>query len=1667
MKKVITLILLVLLPLSVAAYTLGRVSVHDPSIVWEPTSQTYYIFGSFRKVAKTNDMMNWTEVASGTDPEGAVGVPWKVGDNNNAPSADAFSTPAVTKVTVRGEEKDLPAFDAKAWSAKGTSKTYDITGNLWAPDVIWNPVMQKWCMYMSVNGDGWYSSIVLLTADAIEGPYTYQAPIVISGFYNDDDYKLTDLELVLGQELDALPSRYAAPWAHTSKPSYPNNIDACVFYDETGKLWMSYGSWSGGIFMLELDENTGLRDYDVSYDTSDTSDPYFGKKIAGGYYSSGEASYIEYINGYYYLFLSYGGLQAGGVAGDNNYGGYQMRVFRSKSPDGPYLDSKNASAVYDSYRLNFGANANDNNRGENIFGCYGNWGYQTRGIYSERSQGHNSIIAAPDGRTYLVHHSRFQNLGESHEVRVHQVFQNEDNWLVAAPFEYTGETVKSADIAGSQQIATANIPGHYKLLVHRYGLDHTAKETVTPVEIELKSDGTVTGAYTGTWTATAGTSYVQMTLDGTTYKGVMVEQTMEPTNEKVVAFTAMSSSNGVNIWGHQFTPVETLPEPVYFNDFSSTDGLTQVGSGEFVKDPDARFGMIYHNDPNLTKAVRTNYLKLPADVLKHSAVTKEMTIGFWINAENAIGTDFFHSPVFSAYATSTPGTENGLPMFRCSAKGVMQLNNGDGKWSDFTNDQNYKGINLETTAWLDDAEWHYYTVTLTATTATIYVDGGIVNSWTLEDGSIIPAFFSSAAADGYPVVCLGGNQSWNWNDIDASFKYDDFVVYADALTPEQIEKIMEEKYSNHPNRVYFNDFSSTEGLTIIGSGEFITDADPQFGQVYHNDPNNTSAVRTNYLKLPSDVLSHSAESREMTIGFWVNKKSEDVFFFSPLFAAYGAAPDATNGNTSPMFVCEARGLLQLNCNGWCDFGINDNPAGTSFNNGSPYVSTVWLDDGNWHYYTAVLTTTTAKVYIDGELKNGWTVDGTSDGQVISGLFTSGGTNLTYVTLGGNQAWEWNDPDPAFAFDDFAVYNKALTAEEIAEIIADKNYTPTYAYSVKASYGGNTKTLASGTGESGTSVTVAYPRYILDGTTLYEAAKQTSDYYHKSFTLSSNDQEEIITYSKSIDYVFYYEEGEAVMPATANSGGAGTRTSMGAVGRNPSGNSSNYTDVITLPAGKWQIGAHFYCGNTTGEHTANIKVGNDVKWTKTFANGSGGSHEYVTETFELTNDSQLSMAIDGGNATGIDWIYIKSAEPFEVVGETNFTTAYLRAYSTNYTLRKGETRVFTFQNHSNKSENYDNWLIVVNEGETQKAITRADFWDNILSKHLDADGNDGADDWALMSTDGGATKTNVNWDSFAEDMANARVVATVSYSAEGQLTINAVSTGVKNGYQYFVDNVGHVTGTGDMTVCLSVSNSWLEVISVSSDYEPVVLALKDKADNADAISANSGATVNVKLDGRTLMRTGDWNTLTLPFSVAGISGTPLEGATVKELDATASGLDAEGVMTLVFKDATGIEAGKPYIVKWEINTEGTELKDPLFTNVRITTTEPVAVTFSNNKGTGDCEFVGQFSPFAITNENINEIIFLGSGNRLGYSQNARSLNSFRAHFRVPSADGEPAMSRGIIDFGDGTTAIISPSSGSWSSDDSDRWYSIDGRRLTAKPTSKGIYINRNGKKMIKD
>ena len=538
-----------------------RVVCHDPSIVIDditnPASPTYYIYGSHLGRGKTTAAENyqeWTVFKAGEENATATNSLFCNLSGNLVNYSDAYTTHAVTSVKDHaGKTVTFGNFDAHGWQKKGNT----VKGMQWAPDVIYNKTMKKWCMYMSLNGDNWASSIVCFTSDNVEGPWKYQGPVVFSGFLGKyahngyaaaDDWKNTDFTIATGET--SLPERYNVgdKWGSF----WPNRIDPCVFYDDQDNLWMSYGSWSGGIFLLRLDKNNGLRDYTYTFpyevngkaatstaaSANTTSDPYFGKKIAGGYYVSGEASYVEKIGSHYFLFMSYGGLVS--------TGGYQMRVFRSDNPEGPYVDCNGTSAVFNRYLMNYSATAVDN-RGVLLFGGY-KWDPMSG---AEIAQGHNSAFTDKEGRSFVVYHSRFTNKGEGHEVRVHQLFLNDEGWIMAAPFEFDGETITNNDIATKASIADTEIAGDYQFLRHEYGQNTEAKAYETPVNIRLNADGTISGAENGTWERTAGTDYIALTIDDVVYRGVLVRQTIDYTNIPAIAIAALSSSSGSTTLGQK------------------------------------------------------------------------------------------------------------------------------------------------------------------------------------------------------------------------------------------------------------------------------------------------------------------------------------------------------------------------------------------------------------------------------------------------------------------------------------------------------------------------------------------------------------------------------------------------------------------------------------------------------------------------------------------------------------------------------------------------------------------------------------------------------------------------------------------------------------------------------------------------------------------------------------------------------------------------------------------------------------------------------------------------------------------------------------------------------------------------------------------------------------
>ncbi len=465
-----------------------QITCHDPSI-FKDLDGVYYVLGTHITGGRSTNLYDWVSL-----------------DN-------------VIRESYSLETRN----EVRAWNKENNKG--DWFGYLWAPDVVYNTAMGRYCIYLSADGDDWKSNIVMLTADYVTGPYEYAGSIVYGGF-SGDTFGETDAPQVLGT--DQIPERYVTNGVDNKKwgDMWPNCIDPCVFYDDEGRLLMAYGSWSGGIFMLELDPETGLRDYSVNYEENIHSDPYFGRKIAGGSYASGEGAYIQKIGDYYYLFISYGGLEAAG--------GYNVRVFRSERPEGEYVDALGNSAYYDKYALNINQSV-----GVRLMG-----GYQWRHFnVGQVAQGHNSAFVDDDGRAYIVFHTRTTNGTEGHYVKVHQLFQNKEGWLVAAPYLTHGETLKE------DGYSVAEVTGNYEVILHELEIDYKNLEAKQPGMITLNEDGSITGDYAGSFSLESGTPYITLVLDGVSYSGVALEMEIEGTVLKTMVFTALGKENQVTLWG--------------------------------------------------------------------------------------------------------------------------------------------------------------------------------------------------------------------------------------------------------------------------------------------------------------------------------------------------------------------------------------------------------------------------------------------------------------------------------------------------------------------------------------------------------------------------------------------------------------------------------------------------------------------------------------------------------------------------------------------------------------------------------------------------------------------------------------------------------------------------------------------------------------------------------------------------------------------------------------------------------------------------------------------------------------------------------------------------------------------------------------------------------------
>jgi arabinan endo-1,5-alpha-L-arabinosidase len=507
-------------------------------------------------MAQSDDLINWNSLNSSIDATNYLTLPDKTWKENLAEPLK-WTTDYQRLVGV-AEDK--------------------IEYNCWANNIVYNKKMGKYCLYGCCSVWGTVISVVwLAVSDNIEGPYEYSGSIVYSGLTVYDkakdkdyltpeskayceamDYSNTNLKAVVDAGYINKSSINSTEYADIHNftdyngfylrygaGEFPNAIDPTAFFDAMGDLWLVYGSYSGGCYVIKLDAATGLADYSYMKKISGFN-VYFGKQISKTNEETditGEGPFIVYdkTSRYYYFFLTYGGLDAAD--------GYNIREYRSKSPAGPYEDAAGNSAL------------DMKNTGLKLMGNYQFDCQKTAYL----SGGHSSCLIDSDGLMYQAYHTRFTaDGGWGHQMRIHKMARTSDGWAVLLPFEYQGDVskkVESADIAGTYEFIDST-----NMTQKKETEESPFSDIILPKQyIKLNSDGTISNIkdyfcskfntntgfeeVSGTWSVSGSNAYASFKIGDVSYKGVFAYQKDESKDAKTVLTFSLAGNDNSTIWG--------------------------------------------------------------------------------------------------------------------------------------------------------------------------------------------------------------------------------------------------------------------------------------------------------------------------------------------------------------------------------------------------------------------------------------------------------------------------------------------------------------------------------------------------------------------------------------------------------------------------------------------------------------------------------------------------------------------------------------------------------------------------------------------------------------------------------------------------------------------------------------------------------------------------------------------------------------------------------------------------------------------------------------------------------------------------------------------------------------------------------------------------------------
>ncbi|MDU8956820.1 MAG: family 43 glycosylhydrolase, partial [Bacteroides sp.] len=272
--------------------------------------------------------------------------------------------------------------------------------NIWAPYII--PYKDKYRLYYCVSAFGRKTSYIgLAESTSPEGPWTQKGCIV-----------------------------------KTDDSTAMNAIDPSVIADEnTGKWWMHYGSFFGGLYCVELNPETGL-----ALNEGDLG--HLVARRANYRKDNLEAPEIIYHPELkqYYLFTSYDPLMTT----------YNVRVSRSDAAEGPFTDY-------------FGKAVKDTTNNFPILTAP----YRFENHTGWAGTAHCAVFSDGEGNYFMAHQGRLSPQNQLMVLHIRQLFFTPEGWPVASPERYAGTASRQfskEDLVGEWEIIRVQEPAYERQL---------------------------------------------------------------------------------------------------------------------------------------------------------------------------------------------------------------------------------------------------------------------------------------------------------------------------------------------------------------------------------------------------------------------------------------------------------------------------------------------------------------------------------------------------------------------------------------------------------------------------------------------------------------------------------------------------------------------------------------------------------------------------------------------------------------------------------------------------------------------------------------------------------------------------------------------------------------------------------------------------------------------------------------------------------------------------------------------------------------------------------------------------------------------------------------------------------------------------------------------------